>query len=250
MAIKEIDELIKKYENEEIEKLANKQGISFNDAKLQIEEAKKTDYNLEIKIINNALIFNYDRGLILKYIKPHSVDNKRRIRYIIQHSLGKINSQYRNFYLNNLIHKGFEQSTKLKNAYYDTKGKIWHLRYKEVNYYELISNIFIEYLNKCYAIFFEYLSLHNKNKIHEAKDFSKEELLKAVVTHPLSVEFYKMHKKLINELEIEYNTQLDELFEDIGNDYSRNNREVDTPDYERAIMHALENGYGYYFGFD
>lgn len=240
----EIDRRRKEFKQEEISIVSRKRGISEEEAEKLIKEEKELDEKLKTIIIDKALIFEYNRNLILEYIDPKTLEGKKRIRWIIKQSLGRINNTYRDVFRLINKSKGIKQSKKLYKIYVETKNKVWELRYRNENYYQLISMIFETYLNKCFVVFFEFLIIDDRKYKLTNKAYSKEEILQSIMASPLLNEFFEQIEKIQSELEAEF----EEKFETkVDSDNKRTSSE--TLDYERIIMQALENGEGDLFGF-
>lgn len=230
-----IKTLLERLRMESIKELSKKKDISLESAQEFLESEEKLEKEIRNKIISDARLFKFEKENIIKYINPASVDSKRKIRYLIQNALGSINFFYRNVDLIQGIHSARRQSKELKEAYYETKQKIWHLRYKKSDYFELLTNIFIEYLNKCYVIFFEYLAIQNKNNLHESSDFSKENILKAVSVSPILEYADKLQKEIDERLK----TELDKLIDDSWSyEKDRNDYHYDVGPYCSACQQA------------
>lgn len=227
--------LLKNLRMERIEELSKKKSISLERAQELLESEERLDKEINDKIISDAWLFKFEKESITKYIIPASVDSKRKVRYLIRHALGSINFFYRNLHLIQGGHSARRQLIKLKEAHNETKQKIWHLRYHQSDYFELLTNVFNEYLNKCYVIFFEYLTIQNENNLHESSDFSKENILKAVSVSTLHEHADKLQKKLDEKLK----TKLDKLIDDSwSNEKSRNDYHYDDGPYCSACQQA------------
>lgn len=221
---KDIKRLLENLRMERIKELSKKKSISLESSQQLLEREKKVDEEIIDKIISDAEMFKFEKESITKYIIPASVDSKRKIRYLIQNALGSINFFYRNIHFIKGIHSARQQSKKLKDAYYETKEKICDLRYQQSDYFDLIASVFNEYLNKCYVIFFEYLTIQNRSNLYETSEFSKENILKAVSISPLLEHVDKLQKDFDEELKV----KLDKLYDDSWfNEKERNNHTYD-----------------------
>jgi hypothetical protein len=236
---KDIKTLLEKLRMNKIEELSKKKGIPLKSAQELLEKEERLDKEIKDKIISDALLFKFEKETITKFIDPRSIESKRRIRYLIQNALGSINFVYRNLHLIRGIHSARQQSKKLKDAYHEAKDKIWHLRYQQSDYFELLINVFNEYLNKSYVIFFEFLTIQNRNNLHETTDFSKENILKSVLISPLLEHVDKLKKEFVEELDEELKVEFDKMFDDIWpNENERNNYSFDDGPYCSACQQA------------
>ncbi|SFS81114.1 hypothetical protein [Lutibacter maritimus] len=225
--------------------ISKEKGISIQEAKKLVEQKRAVDEKLQIEIVSNSLKFNFNEKIITNKIKPTSAENKRRIRYIIRHSMGEINRKYRDVFRLMYDKKRFKPSKKLYRIYSNSLSEISRLRYRNSNYYQLISDIFKEYLNKCYVVFFEYILTKNNELNHNRNNFTKDQLLKIIINSPLLVTF-------MGDLD-KYEAESIKIYEDeFETTYDMDNKDNDSDpvNYERAIMEALERGEGDLFGLE
>jgi hypothetical protein len=166
----EHDEATRKRKEERVQWLVKFKGYDIEKAMRAIQNEDENsckDKEIEKKLEEDALKFEYFPNKIIDEIKPINTSSKARIRYIIQRGIGTLNYNYRNKYFTKKLLIERSHSESLYNIYDITKSKIWHLRYSDADYFNKLSAIYREYLDGCYDIFLNFLKTSKSIKSSE-----------------------------------------------------------------------------------